>query len=221
VLVLPLHPQYCASTVASAFDGVALAWARMRRLPEQRLVNGYYDHPGYIRALAASVRDHWSRAGGQRHLLMSYHSIPLAYARRGDPYPEHVRETSGLLARELGLGSGEWSLGFQSRVLGGRWLEPATEAVLTSLAAGGVRRVSVISPVFPTDCLETLDDLVVQARIQFIRNGGDELDVVPALNDRDDHLDFLACLAEERCAGWFGPARGDGRASVVPLARRS
>lgn len=217
VLVLPLHPQYCASTVGSAFDGVTAALARRRWVPEFRFVSGYHDHPGYVAALAASVREHWREVGERRHLLLSFHSIPAAYARKGDPYPEQVNRTSELLARALGLDAGQWSVGFQSRFMAGRWLEPTTETMLDRLAATGVRRVSVISPVFPTDCLETLDDLVIRASAHFLRAGGERLDVVPALNDAPAHLEFLADLVQSQTSGWLASASG-ASAQVVRLA---
>ena len=200
--------------MGSAFDGVTAALMRRRSVPEFRFINGYHDHPGYIAALAASVREHWRGIGERRHLLMSFHSIPAAYARNGDPYPVQVQRTSELLARALGLEAGQWSVGFQSRFMAGRWLEPSTETMLGNLAVSGTRRVSVISPVFPTDCLETLDDLVIRASACFLRGGGERLDVVPALNDAPAHLGFLADLVQSQVSGWLtgASAASAGRA---------
>jgi ferrochelatase len=219
VLVLPLHPQYCATTVGSAFDGLGQALARQRWIPEIRFINGYHDHQGYIAALADAVRRHWRETGGRRHLVLSYHSIPVAYARRGDPYPTQVRRTSELLSQALGLESNQWSMGFQSRFMAGQWLEPSTEGTLTGLAAAGVKQVSIMSPVFPTDCLETLDDLVIRAADHFRRSGGETLDVIPALNDSSAHVDFLADLVGQHMAGWL-PAVGTAPAPVIRLGRQ-
>ncbi|ROR34295.1 ferrochelatase [Inmirania thermothiophila] len=205
LLVLPLYPQYSATTVASTFDALAAALAGRPRLPELHLVAGYHAEAGYLDALAASVREAWDREGRAGHLLFSFHGLPRRYAAAGDPYPVQCRATAAAVAARLGLAPQAWSVAFQSRFGPGAWLEPATEAVLAELPARGVRTLQVLCPGFAADCLETLEEIAVRGRETFLAAGGERFGYVPALNDRADHLDFLAALCARRLRAWAPP----------------
>lgn len=202
LLVLPLFPQYCGATGGAAFDQVSAALHRLRWLPDLQLVADYHDHPGYIEALRASVVAHWEAHGRTPHLLISFHGIPERYGRQGDPYHSRCHATARLLADELLLLEGEWSVSFQSRFGPAQWLKPYTQAVLSGMPARGVREVTVVCPGFAVDCLETLEEIAIENRALFMQAGGQRFEYVPALNDSAAHAHCLARLIAQRCQGW-------------------
>lgn len=202
LLVLPLYPQYSATTTASVLDAIFADLAHRRWLPELRTINSYHDDATYIAALAASVRKHWDRHGRGDHLLMSFHSIPLSYFQAGDPYYCFCQKTARLLAEALQLAPDHWSVSFQSRVGRARWLSPYTDLRVVELAQRGVRRLDTICPGFAADCLETLEEVAQRYAEDFQRAGGETLRYIPALNDEPDHVETLAALVERHAAGW-------------------
>jgi protoporphyrin/coproporphyrin ferrochelatase len=202
ILVLPLFPQYCAATTGATFDQVTRLLRRWRALPELHLVADYHDHPGYIEALRASVSTHWERHGRTAHLLLSFHGIPERYVRRGDPYLAQCQRTARLLADELLLHEGEWSVSFQSRFGPRDWLKPYTAQVLQGMPARGAREVTLVCPGFAVDCLETLEEIAVENREVFRQAGGERYEYVPALNAGHAHARALADLIGQRCQGW-------------------
>jgi len=202
LLVLPLYPQYSATTTATAFDAISAALAGQRWIPELRFVNQYHDETGYIGALAASVREHWAAHGRGEHLLMSFHGLPRRYLLAGDPYHCHCQKTGRLLAEALFLKEGEWSLSFQSRVGREEWLRPYTDERVQDLGKAGVKRLDVICPGFSADCLETLEEIAMQNQEFFVESGGEQLSYVPALNARRDHISFLTQLVLRHLQGW-------------------
>jgi ferrochelatase len=202
ILVLPLFPQYSGATGGAAFDQVSAQLRRWRALPDLQLVADYHDHPGYIEALRESVATHWERRGRTGHLLMSFHGIPEDYVRGGDPYQRQCQRTARLLADELLLREGEWSVSFQSRFGPRNWLQPYTASVLAAMPARAIREVTVVCPGFAVDCLETLEEIAVENRSVFMRAGGERYEYVPALNAAAAHARCLADLIGERCRGW-------------------
>jgi protoporphyrin/coproporphyrin ferrochelatase len=202
LLVLPLYPQYCSSTTGSVFDRTSSALQRWRWLPETRFVNDYYHDAGYIEALAARVLEHWAAVGERSHLLVSYHGIPAAYVADGDPYQAQAEATTRLLTSRLGLAPDMWSHCYQSRFGRVEWLQPYTEDALRSLAKRGVRKLSVVSPSFAVDCLETLEEIAIDYRDKFLALGGERLTLVPALNDDDRHAQVLAAIVGNQLQGW-------------------
>ena len=194
LLVVPLFPQYCGVTTGAVIDEVGRVLGALRVAPEVRFVTDYHDDAGYIEALRASIAAHWAANGRTGHLLLSWHGIPSAYCDKGDPYHKRCHATAQLLADALGLHDGEWSVAFQSRFGGGRWLRPYTGEVLESLPARGVHTATVACPGFAIDCLETLQEIEVEDRARFLRAGGTRLDYVPALNARPVHVQALAQL---------------------------
>ncbi len=203
LLVLPLYPQYCSSTTGSVFDRTSDALRRWRRLPETRFVNDYYDDAGYIEALGARIEEHWAERGERSHLLLSYHGIPAAYVKEGDPYQAHTEATSRLLVSRLGLKDGEWSHCYQSRFGSVVWLQPYTEDTLAALAERGLRKLTVVSPSFAVDCLETLEEVAIEYRDKFLEMGGEQLALVPALNDDDRHAELLVSIVRRHLKGWI------------------
>jgi ferrochelatase len=216
LLVLPMFPQYCAATTAAVFDQVSAELSRWRWLPELHFITDYHSHPGYIDALRASVSEHWEAHGRTGHLLMSFHGIPEQYVRAGDPYFTQCQTTARLLADELLLRDGEWSVSFQSRFGPKDWLKPYTSGVLERMPPRGVRSVTVICPGFAVDCLETLEEINIENRELFLHAGGDRYDYVPALNARAAHARFMTELIAQHCQGWTAagqeslPARTQG-----------
>jgi ferrochelatase len=208
ILVLPMFPQYCGATTGAVYDQVNARLRGWRALPELRLIADYHDHPGYIEALRASVAEHWQAHGRTAHLLVSFHGIPERYVQQGDPYFSRCQTTARLLADELLLRDGEWSVSFQSRFGPAGWLKPYTAEVLAAMPARGVREVSVVCPGFAVDCLETLEEIAIENRAVFLRAGGQRFDYVPALNARAGHAQALADLIEQHCQGWTHAGHG-------------
>ncbi len=194
IAVLPLFPQFSGTTTGSVL-------ARLERLRRSRpglelaTVREYATAPGYVEALAASVREHRRAHGPSRRLLVSFHGIPVRYAERGDPYPAQCRQTAEALASALGLAPDEWAMAYQSRFGRQPWLGPDTFEILESWGREGISPVDVICPGFPADCLETLEEIAVRGRDRYLSAGGGSFRFVPALGDRQDHIEALADLA--------------------------
>jgi ferrochelatase len=203
ILILPLYPQYSSSTSASTFDAVAQALMRGRWYPELRQVRDYHDDPGYIAALAASVREAWAEHGRPDKLLVSLHGIPQRFADEGDSYPLQCAATASALAAELGLDADAWLLAFQSRFGREPWLQPYADKVLQQWGHDGIGHVQVICPGFSADCLETLEEIAEQNRGLFLAAGGKQFHYIAALNRRPDHIAALASLVERHMGGWF------------------
>lgn len=210
VLVLPLYPQYAAATTASVADRV-MQWARQaRRMPEFRFVGEYHDDPGYVDALAERVQAHWQAHGRGERLVLSFHGVPQRSLILGDPYHCQCHKTARLLGERLGLAADELQVTFQSRFGKAKWLEPYTEPTLRALAAQGTKRVDVMCPGFVADCLETLEEIAMEAREAFIEAGGAEFHYIDCLNARPRWIDALTDLTERHLQGWpTGPAADD------------
>ena len=202
IFLLPLYPQYSTCTTASVRDAVQ-AWAKplsrksSSRVPEIRTVRSYCDHPDYIEALAASVRQHWMlypRSNEPYRLVMSFHGIPQNYVDHGDPYLDECLTTGRLLAQALGLDETEYCLCFQSRFGFSRWLKPYTATTLTELGRQGVQRVDVLCPGFPADCLESLEEIAKQGKPIFLQAGGKEYFYIPALNENEKWIKAMVNL---------------------------
>jgi ferrochelatase len=203
LLVLPLYPQYCSSTTGSVFDRASQVLQRWRWLPETRFVNDYYNDPGYIEALTARILEHWAEIGERSHLMLSYHGIPAVYVKEGDPYQAQANETTRLVVKRLGLSPEDYSHCYQSRFGSVVWLQPYTEDTLGVLAQRGVRKVTVVSPSFAVDCLETLEEVAIEYRDKFLELGGERLKLVPCLNDEDRHAELLTAIVKRQLEGWI------------------
>ena len=202
LLLLPLYPQYSATSTASAFDAVFAALGEQRRLPEVRSINDYHAAPEYIAALTQSVEKYWLTHGRGERLLLSFHGIPERYVRNGDPYLAQCLATAQALRAQLGLDENVLLVSFQSRVGRERWLGPYTDEVLEQLGRQGVRRVQALCPGFAVDCLETLEEIALRGREQFIAAGGETLEYIAALNDSEAHVQLLHGLIKAQTDGW-------------------
>jgi len=218
LLVVPLYPQYSATTTAAIFDRVTAELRRWRWLPELRFINEYHAEKDYVAAVADSIGARLA-AGAPAQLLFSFHGLPRRYLDAGDPYFCQCQATARLVAGRLGLAAGTWSVAFQSRVGRERWLEPYTEDSLRALAAAGKRRVTVVCPGFSVDCLETLEEIAIRGREAFLKAGGESFDYVPALNDSATQVDALARLIARHSRGW--PEAEPDHDAVAEAAERA
>jgi len=198
LVVLPLFPQFSATSTAPVFDQVTAWLGGQRRLPGVQLVRDYHVHPAYVEALARSLERHWAAHGRAERVLFSYHGIPQPYADKGDPYPAQCRATTEAVVHRLGLADGEWAMSFQSRFGLQEWVRPYTDQLLGEWGAGGVASVQVICPAFSADCLETLEEIAVENREVFLKAGGTRYEYVPALNAESAHLDMIADILSGR-----------------------
>jgi len=214
LLVLPLYPQYSATTTATAFDAVTRELQQWRWIPELRFVNQYHDDANYINALAVCVEEHWREHDRDGFLLMSFHGLPERNLQLGDPYFCHCQKTARLLAEKLMLPDDQWIIAFQSRFGKAQWLQPYTNKILEALPAKGVKQVDVICPGFAADCLETLEEIECENRDVFMASGGEIYRYIPALNDRSEHIDVLADIVGQHIQGW-PEASADWKASVL------
>lgn len=196
IVILPLYPQYSATTTGSVYDRVASIFKSRRNIPELIVVKQYFEHPLYIEALAQSVRSHWQQAGRSDRLLMSFHSIPQRCCDEGDPYYDQCLVTASALAEALALKPDEWAVSFQSRVGYAQWLSPYTIDVVEQWGREKLGSVDVMCPAFSADCLETLEEIEVENRHVFLQAGGGEFKRIDCLNDSDDHIKLLAELVE-------------------------
>lgn len=202
IVVLPLYPQYCASTTGSTFDAIAEDFTQRRWLPELRFINQYHDHDPYVQCIAQSIKAHWANHGRADKLLFSYHGIPKRYLLNGDTYHCQCYKTSRLIAQALGLSANEYMTVFQSRFGREEWLKPYTDETLKAMPAQGVKSVQVICPGFSADCLETVEEIGEENREYFMENGGERYEYITALNAEDGHLDMLFELLEQNMQGW-------------------
>ncbi len=202
IVILPLYPQYSATTVGTIFDEVFDTLKQWRWVPEIRTINHYHEHPLYIEAIAATVRRYWSENGRGDRLLLSYHGIPLSYSEKGDPYRRQCAQSTRLITQALGLDEEELFFTFQSRFGPQEWLQPYTDKTLIAWAEEGVGRVDTLCPGFATDCLETLQEMGMENRDLYLEAGGQEYAYIPALNDSPEHIQLLADLVRQNCHGW-------------------
>jgi ferrochelatase len=204
LVVLPMYPQYSATTNASATDGLFTALLRERRVPALRVVPPFYNHAAYLDAVAAVIREELAKLPcPPEHYLLSFHGIPIKYAQRGDPYATHVKRTTFELVKRLGWERGQWTQTFQSLFGRDRWLRPYTEEKLRELARQGVRRVFVATPGFTTDCLETIDEIGYEAAEAFRHAGGEALHRCPCLNDHPAWVRAMQTIVLEEGKGWL------------------
>ncbi len=220
ILVLPLYPQYAASTTASIGDALAAWLRRIRNVPEIRFVKHYHDDPGYIDAIAERIDAHWRVHGRPDKLVLSFHGLPRRSLALGDPYHCECLKTSRLVGERLKVREDFVVVTFQSRFGRAEWLQPYTEPTLVALARAGVAHVDVFCPGFTSDCLETLDEIDHEARAAFLAAGGKEFGYVPCLNDQHEWLAALAGIAMRHLQGWDTAPATDAGGEALELQRR-
>jgi len=205
ILFAPLYPQYSGATSASAMDALSDALRAMRWQPAVRTLPPYHDDPAYIAALREDIARQLAALGFEPEvLLLSFHGMPERTLQLGDPYHCQCRKTARLLADALasdhpGL---RIEVGFQSRFGRARWLEPYTEDVLAREARGGTKRLAIAAPGFSADCLETLEELAIRGRAQFLAEGGKDYAALTCLNDGEAGMTMLEALVARELAGW-------------------
>lgn len=204
IVIFPLYPQYSAATTATVNDKAFEALMKLRWMPAIRTVPAYHDDPAYIRALASSIRAHVATLDFEpEKFIASYHGIPQSYFRKGDPYHCHCMKTSRLLEREMGWEKGRLVTTFQSRFGPEEWLQPYTDKTVEKLAREGVRSLAVFNPGFVADCLETLEEIAVEAGELFHEAGGENFTHIPCLNDSADGMAVIEAITRRELAGWI------------------
>jgi ferrochelatase len=203
ILIVPMYPQYAASTTATVGDIVFNELRQMRNVPALRTIKSFHDNAGYINALAGSINDYWMKNGRPEKLLMSFHGLPRYTLDKGDPYHCECHKTGRLLAQQLGLKPEQYTVSFQSRFGKAEWLKPYTSATLKELGAQKTKRLDVVCPGFVADCLETLEEIAQEGREDFQRAGGGEYHYIPCLNDRNDWIHALTDLTLDNLHGWL------------------
>ncbi|EKO3692796.1 ferrochelatase [Vibrio metschnikovii] len=198
IIVLPLYPQYSATTTAAVFNGLAKAMKTQRVIPEIDFITDYHDHPLYIRALADKVRSSWSEKGQGDVLICSYHGIPKRYADNGDIYPQHCQQTTHLLAQELGLSDQQVMMTYQSQFGKEEWLQPYTDKTMQALPSQGMKKIDILCPAFSVDCLETLEEISEENKHLFLEAGGEAFNYIACLNDSDLHIEMMVDLIQAR-----------------------
>ena len=214
ILVLPLFPQYSATTTATIYDIVFDELRRYRWMPELRTVNDYHDNPLYIQALADSIRDYWNEHGRSAKLLYSFHGIPQSYFAKGDPYYCFCQKTARLVSETLQLEKDDYQVCFQSRFGPEEWLQPYTDKTLEQWAHDGLESVDTLCPGFAVDCLETLEEMAEQNKEIFLEAGGKQYQYIPCLNDSDAQLKLYIDLAQTHLQGWEPPQNKAVQASA-------
>jgi ferrochelatase len=203
ILVVPMYPQYSASSSGTAFDIVFAEVQNMRNTPALRTIRNFHDYPGYIKALANNINEYWMKNGRPEKLVMSFHGLPQFSLDKGDPYHCECHKTGRLLAQELGLKPEQYFISFQSRFGKAEWLKPYTTATLQELGKKKTKRVDVVCPGFVADCLETLEEIAMEGKEDFQHAGGGEYHYIPCLNERNDWMHALTELVMENLQGWL------------------
>lgn len=196
VVVLTAYPQYSCTSTASVIDAVNAWTARTRAIPELRFVGSYHDDSAYVEALMRRIERHWREHGRPDHFVMSFHGVPERIVELGDPYRDECLETARRVANRLGLEPSQFTVTFQSRFGRAKWIGPATDETLRSLGKRGVKRVDVACPGFAADCLETLEEIAIEARKEFLTSGGKEFHAIPCLNDDPAWIAALGGIAQ-------------------------
>ncbi|PYD46847.1 ferrochelatase [Novacetimonas pomaceti] len=204
ILLAPLYPQYSATTTATANDQVFRALMRLRNQPATRTLPPFPDHPAYIAALAARMREHLATLGTPpQKIVASFHGLPREYVEKGDHYPLDCERTIAALRKATGHDADTMPLTYQSRFGPAKWLEPYTAPYIEALPAQGITRIAVIMPGFVSDCIETLDEIGNEVRDGFLKAGGEELTLIPCLNDAPVAIDMLETLIRNDLRGWI------------------
>ena len=195
ITVLPLYPQYSGATTGSTFDAVAQTFTKTRWVPELHFIGGYQQSTGYIDALCDSIRRHIAAHSEPDKLVFSYHGTPQSYLNKGDPYHCFCHQTTRLVRERMGLAEDKIMTTFQSRFGREPWLQPYTDKTVEAMPSEGINHIAIICPGFSSDCLETIEEINVEARHIFLDAGGQEFHYIPCLNDDPLHIEALAELA--------------------------
>jgi ferrochelatase len=195
LVILPLYPQYAAATTATVCDEVYRVLMKMRWQPSLKIIPHYESDPLYVDALVNSINKKINEINWKPDLIIaSYHGIPKKYFDKGDPYHCYCHKTTRLISEKFN--SIEIKTTFQSRFGPQEWLKPYTDKTLENLPKEGKKNILTICPGFSSDCVETLEEILIQGKESFINSGGKNFDMIPCLNDSDDHILLLKSLIE-------------------------
>lgn len=218
ILLVPMYPQYAASTTATVVDEASRWLQQLRNQPELRFIRNFHDDVAYISALEKTVRKHWETQGAlgeNDRLVISFHGLPKRSLDLGDPYFCECHKTGRLLTERLNLRPEQFKITFQSRFGKAEWLQPYTAPSLKEMGQEGIQRVDVICPGFVADCLETLEEIAQEAREDFIAAGGKTFHYIPALNEDDHWIKALADLTERHLGEWNSKTPIDNQALEI------
>ncbi len=196
ITILPLYPQFSSTTTLPVFDSVAKFYKGKYCMPEIKFINNFATNSLYIDAICNTIYESWTKNGKSQKLVFSYHGLPLDIIKRGDTYFSQCELTTKLVVKQLGLTENEYTMVFQSRFGAQKWLSPATNITLASLARDGVTSVDIICPGFVSDCLETLEEIAILNKEVFLNAGGVCYNYIPCLNDSNDFIKVLSNLCE-------------------------
>jgi protoporphyrin/coproporphyrin ferrochelatase len=204
ILLVPLYPQYSATTTATANDKAFDVLKTMRWQPAVRTAPAYFEDPGYVAALANSIRDGVAKLDFVPDLVItSYHGMPVEYLEKGDPYHCQCLKTTRLVREDLGWDKTRIMVTFQSRFGRAKWLEPYTDVTLAALPERGIKKIAILAPAFSADCIETLEEIAMQGRETFMHAGGEEFAYIPCLNDSPGGMDMIESMVRRELSGWI------------------
>jgi ferrochelatase len=204
ILLVPLYPQYSATTTATANDKAFDALKEMRWQPAVRTAPAYFDDPKYIETLGNSIRDGVAALDFEPDVVItSYHGMPVEYLQRGDPYHCQCHKTTRLVREYLGWPKEKLMVTFQSRFGPTEWLQPYTDKTLEALPGKGIKKVAILAPAFSADCIETLEEISIGARDTFLEAGGEKYAYIPCLNDSPAGMDMIENMVRRELSGWL------------------
>ncbi|WMY97312.1 MAG: ferrochelatase [Arsenophonus sp.] len=191
LIILPLYPQYSSTTTGSVFKKISEIMNKYYTIPEIHFIRSYASNPHYIYALKKTIEKSFLKYGIPEKLIISYHSIPISYVKKGDIYLKECQLTSNLLIQSISLSKEDIIISYQSNFKFYSWLKPYTENILKKLAKKGVKKVQVICPGFSVDCLETLEEISMRNKKIFLSLGGKDYRYIPALNFSKDSISLI------------------------------
>ena len=204
ILLVPLYPQYSATTTATANDKAFDALKTMRWQPAVRTAPAYFDDPKYIETLGNSIRDGVAALDFEPDVVItSYHGMPVEYLKRGDPYHCQCYKTTRLVREYLGWDKDKLMVTFQSRFGPTEWLQPYTDKTLEALPGQGKKKVAILAPAFSADCIETLEEIAMGGKDSFMEAGGEKFAYIPCLNASPGGMDFIESMVRRELAGWL------------------
>lgn len=204
ILLVPLYPQYAASTTATANDKAFDHLKTMRWQPAVRTAPAYFEDPAYINAIANSITEGLENLDFKPDLVItSYHGVPKSYLMKGDPYHCQCFKTTRLVREKLGWAEDKMMVTFQSRFGPEEWLQPYTDKTLEELPSLGVKKVAILTPGFSVDCLETLEEIAMEGQEQFMEAGGEKYGYIPCLNATAPGIDVIESVVRRELQGWI------------------
>ncbi|MDB5529000.1 MAG: ferrochelatase [Devosia sp.] len=204
ILLMPLYPQYSATTTATANDKAFEVLGKMRWQPAVRTAPAYFDDPKYVETLARSIEEGVAKLDFVPDLVVtSYHGMPVEYLERGDPYHCQCLKTTRLVREHLGWDKDRLMVTFQSRFGRAKWLEPYTDVTLAALPGRGIKKIAILAPAFSADCIETLEEIAMQGRETFMHAGGEQFAYIPCLNDSPGGMDMIESMVRRELSGWL------------------